>query len=219
MRRQKKLLKQEISRQKEAYAQHEEKVAKLEDELEAANICLDLRRKERDKEKADWGTKRIDLKKKVKELEVKLQKENERFMHMMVEMETLRTKSNQVCKLNVSQPQFGGNFFQSAKEDNRKAAYENDTFQAVLKEELEIMRDAFQKKLNVKEMEKQDLLKRLNKLLSERNPATGLYEFDPCTLAEKDKTLQGHVPRQNVFRGNGAADIEKATVRTCKMLE
>ena len=124
-------------------------------------------------------------------------------MHMMVEMETLRTKSNQVCKpkLNVSQPQFGGNFFQSAKEENRKAAYENDTFQAVLKEELEIMRDAFQKKLNVKEMEKQDLLKRLNKLLSERNPATGLYEFDPCTLAEKDKTLQGHVNGQKHISG------------------
>ena len=215
-------LKQEISRQKEAYAQHEEKIVKLEDELEAANICLDLRRKERDKEKSDWDTKRIDLKKKVKELEVKLQKENERFVHMMVEMETLRAKSNQVCrpKLNVSQPQFGGNFFQSAKEDNRKAAYENDTFQAVLKEELEIMRDAFQKKLNVKEMEKQDLLKRLNKLLSERNPATGLYEFDSCALAEKDKTLQDQVNGKSILRGRGAADVENATVLNAyKMLE
>merc|ERR1711988_2050858 len=136
-------------------------------------------RKERDKEKMEWNKKRLDLKRKVKELELELEQENQRFLHLMHEMNTMRSEINHGAKQKKKQPSSGGgNFFQSAKEQNRKAAQENETFQAVLKEELEIMRDAFQHKLDLKEMEKQDLLKRLNKVLQERNPATGLYEFD-----------------------------------------
>ena len=195
-------LKQEIKRQKEAYLQHEENVFKLKDELEAANLCLDVRRKERDKEKLEWDKKRIELKRKVKELELNIEQEQNRFIHLMHEMNKLQMEKKQNANNHTKHTSGdgnggGGNFFQSAKESNRKAAQENETFQAVLKEELEIMRDAFQHKLDVKETEKQDLLKRINKLLSERNPTTGLYDNDMQTM-ENNSNNKYKNSKQNI---------------------